>query len=257
MSLASVLEQIKKVKPFAEENVDTGPAETLNGRRGRKRQSIEQLRELKLQYRDDLRRSAVYILVTGSNRDAFSETATKEFKCFSADPEAFYKDLASRIPPALYRGKESIAGIFDIVGRHLEDKALELGLSQYNQLVFRQGYSQAVHNIEDLTNLIKTAVNEQMGGEIVGINAVHELTDEAIKQEHAKKNTPIILNSGDEKLVLDLSDSLERLTSKVFLVISGKGTKALNAVEGVLKVKDVTNDSVENMLTTIQNSIKK
>lgn len=257
MSLASVLEQIKKVKPFAEENTDTGPAETLNGRRGRKRQAIEQLKELKFQYRDDLRRSAIYILVTGSNRDAFSETATKEFKCFSADPEGFYKDLANRIPPALYTNKESISGIFDIVGRHLEDKALELGISQYNQLIFRQGYRQAVHSVEDLVGLLKTAINEQMGGEIVGINAVHQLTDEAIEKEHAKKNTPIILNSGDEKLVLDLADSLERLTPKVFLVVAGKGTKALNAVEGVLKVKEVTNDSVENMLTTIQNSLKK
>lgn len=41
MSLQDTLTEIKRLKPFAEEDTNVGPLETLNGRRGRKSQAIE------------------------------------------------------------------------------------------------------------------------------------------------------------------------------------------------------------------------
>lgn len=254
MSLSSILEQIKQVKPFAEENTDTGPYETLNTRRGRKRQSIEQLKELKFKYREALRENALFIIVTGSGRDAFTEFTTNDFKCFSSDPESFYKDLAKRIPEALYKGRESIGGVFDVMGRHLYDKMIEMGAREYNQLIFRQGYRKNVTNLEELTDLIKTAVNDQMGSEIVGITSIHELTDQAIAKEHATKFTPVVLNTGDDKLALSLSKSLKLLTQNVFVVMAGEET--VQSGENFLAVREVNKKSVGQVLTKIKASFK-
>ena len=90
MSLEKVLKEIQTYKPFAEENVEGGNEATLNARRGRKNQAIEQLKVLTVQYRTDLLNSAVFILVSGSNRKEFESIATGEkYKLFSADPEFF------------------------------------------------------------------------------------------------------------------------------------------------------------------------
>ena len=99
MSLSRVVEQIKVLKPIAEEDINNGPRETYSGREGRKRNAIGQLKDLKEKYIDELRTSAVFVIVTGSAKDQFAETAKTEFKCFTADPEGFYKDLANRLPP--------------------------------------------------------------------------------------------------------------------------------------------------------------
>src|SRR5579859_5714826 len=98
MSLNTTLEEIKKVKPLAEENVDeTKFIETLNARRGRKAQAVERLKQLKREYRGKLRTSAAFILVVGDKRNEFASTAAESFGCFVDDPESFYKDLAKRI----------------------------------------------------------------------------------------------------------------------------------------------------------------
>jgi hypothetical protein len=257
MSLSKVLEEIKTAKPFAEENLDGAPLETLRARQGRKNQAVERLKVLKRDYRKSLLQSAAFIVVTGEKRDEFSSAATEQFKCFSANPDAFYEDLANRIPPVLYEGKSDPQNLFDILGRHLEDKAHELDLSEYTQLTFRQEYRGAIANKKDLTSMIRTAVNEQMGAEIVGIQAVTSIIDKAIDSNHGKLITPILLTTDSEKLALDLETSLRRLNPRgVFLVVAGKGTKALRAVPRVLAVKDPSPEAVEQTLKTIDGSAK-
>jgi len=258
MSLSKVIEQIKAAKVFAEEDVNSGPAETLNGRRGRKNQAIEQLKLLKNQYKTELTETAVFIVVTGEKRAAFATAAVENFKCFTANPNEVYEDLASRIPPALYQGKESVAGLFDVLGRHLEDKAQELGIIGYPQMIFRQSYRATLKSKEDLVDLVRTAINDQVGPEIVGIQTVNSLLDAAIKEGHGARVTPIVLSTDNESLALSLEKSLGRLKPKgVYMVVAGKGSKALKAVEGAFFVKDPTPEVVEQTLKTISGSVKK
>lgn len=257
MSLQTVLEEIKKLKPFAEEDVDAGPVDTLSGRRGRKHQAQERLKVLRREYITDLMKSSVFIVASGVGRDEFAKIATENFGFFSADPEEFYRDLASRISPSLYSGKESVSNIFDVLGRYLEDKAMELGIIGYPQLIFKQQYRKAINSAAEFQELVKQAVNEQLGTEIVGIQAVNSLVDKAIAKGHSDKITPIVLATGDEQLALDLVKDLERLTSRVFLTVTGKASKGLKAVEGVLTLKEATPETVEQTLTTIKKSLKK
>lgn len=257
MSLSKVLEEIKRVQPHAEEDVTTGPPETLAGRRGRKAQAIETLKRLKREYSNSLRETAAYILVVGDKRDAFASIATENYKCFSNDPESFFTDLVNRVPAALYINKDGESNMFDIVGRHLEDKALELDLVGYPQLIFRHEYQRHLTSKEDFLALIKLAVTEQVGGELVGIQAAKELTDAAIKRDHGAKLTPILLPTGDDKFALTVARDLERLSNRVFIVSVGKSSKAIKAADGVIFVKDPTNENVENALKTISASLKR
>lgn len=252
MSLVEIIEQINKVKQYAEGNAEEGPVETLAGRRGRKNQAIDQMIRLKRQYKQELLQSAIFIVVTGSLKDDFTALATDSFKCFTADSEAFYKDLANRVSPALYEGKEGLSNLFDVLGRYLEDKAIELDLSSYPQLIFKQQYRRTIGNRSEFTALVKQAVNDQMGSEIAGIQAVNSLVSPAIDKGHSDKITPIILGADDETFAQQLLKDLPRLGSRVFLVVAGDSTKGLSTTEGAVLVKEVNESSLKNVMKTIR-----
>jgi hypothetical protein len=256
MALSKVLEEIKKLKVFAEEDVDGGSTETLVGRRGRKSRAIEKLKELKEEYSRDLLNGATFIVVSGSDRDSFTGTAVEEFSCFAADPEDFYNDLSGRVSPSLYLGKEGMANTFDVLGRYLEDKMLELNIIGYPQLIFKQQYRKTLKTKEDFSSLVKQAINEQVGSEIVGVQAVRSLVDLAIEKSYSAKFTPVILNTGDEDLAKSLLNDLTRLTSRVFLVVAGEPSNTLKNTDSGLIVEKVTKDAVKKTLTRISKTIK-
>jgi hypothetical protein len=255
MSLSTILKEMEVNRPQAEMDISMGSPETYGGRVGLKRAGTEALKRLKLQYRNELMGTTMFIVVTGSGRDAFTELASGEtFGCFSTDPNAFYKDLASRINPTLF-GRESLMALFNIAGNILEDKAMELDIGSYPMLAFSEKYNTGVNNVDDFTVLIRRAINDQVGPEIVGINSIHAIVDRAIEKKHSATVTPVILNTDDEKFAFDLQKDLRRLTPKVFLVIAGKAVNNLNLVDGAITVKKVTEESVGEALDTIRSKV--
>lgn len=260
MSLSKVIEEIKKVKPFVDEDVESGPRETLAGRRGRKAQAIERMQTLKFEYRQELIQSAVFIIVTGDKRNELTAIATDNFKCFSSDPNALYEDLANRITPAAKQGNASVTALFDILGRHLEDKARELGIIGYPQMIFRQEYQVNIRDDKDLVNLVKRAINDQVGSEMVGLQSIVSMVDNAIEKEHNAKITPIILSTDEPEFALDLDATLGRLNPRgVFLILAGKSAKAnkvLKTFPGIISIKEPTNETVEQALKTISGTVK-
>lgn len=258
MGLQEIVAQIKELQVYANENVESGPIETLVGRRGRKNQALNQLAQLSRQYKEEMRNGAIFIIVTGSQRDAFASMAVDNFKCFSSDPEEFYSDLTDRVPATLYLGKETLVNAFDTVGRHLEDKMMELDANSYPQLIFKQQYDRKLSSKEDFQALLKQAINEQVGAEIVGIQAVQSLFKKAIEENHVTKLTPIVLPTEDETFVAALSHDLEnRLTRRTYVVVAGKATKAVKSIKGSLLVKEPTQESVMEVLNAINDSLKK
>lgn len=257
MPLDTILKEIKTLAPVAHEEVLPDPINTYSGRLGRQRQAQVSLVDLKQNYTRELLRTAVFIVVTGAKRDAFTEIATNDkFKLFAANAETFYEDLANRIHPSLYMGKASPSNLFDVLGRHLEDKMNELNLSEYNQLVFKEKYIQKISTQEEFKTVLKTAINEQVGSEIVGIQAVNDITNTAISKNHSAKITPIVLNVNDQKFAVNLIVDLERLTNKVFLVVAGKAPKDLKSIANALTVNEVNEETIEATLAQIKNSLK-
>lgn len=260
MSLSKVLEEIKKLKPIAEENTEAGAPETLNARRGRKNHAIEQLKDLKRQYIQEMTDSALFVIVSGQQREAFATLATETFEkfgFFSSNPEEFYEELSSRVSPALYLGKETNSNVLEVVGRHLEDKAMEIGISSYPQLIFKQHHRRVIDSKAQFTAVVRQAINEQVGPEIVGINAIHSLADVAISKNHTDMITPIILPTGDEQLAVELLNNLRRVSPRTFLVVAGKASKTLKSMDSTLVTKEVTEETVKSTLAEIKKSLKR
>lgn len=256
MSLAKIIEQIKQVKPLVNEDVDAGPVETLNARRGRQRAAVETMARLTESYSRELLQSAFFILVTGSATKEFADIAQENFPVFAANADGFYDELVNRVPPALYEGKESVSSIFDVLGRHLEDKANELGVIEYPQLIFKQEYNKTIKSKADFSSLVKRAINSQVGGEFAGIHAVRSIVDKAIEKDHAAKTTAILMTTDDEKLVAELSESLRRLSPRVAVLAVGKTSKELKDSANVATSAKLTKDSVEGILTKLRDSTR-
>lgn len=256
MSIQETINEIKKLRPLAIEDVDSGPSSTLTVRRGRKMQAIERLKTLTEEYSQELIKSALFIVVSGENKEDFISSSSK-FGCFSVDSEEFYKDLSGRVPTSLYLGKSSVSNVFDVLGRHLEDKMSELGVIGYPQLIFKQEYSMAINTKEDFTSLVKRAINEQLGSEIVGLQSIKSLTPTFISTDYAEKNTPIVLSTGDDKLAVSLLKDLKRLTNKVFLVTIGEPSKDLKNVDNIFTIKEANDKTISNTMKLIKNSLKK
>lgn len=256
MSLTNVLKEMVKFRPLAEEDTESGPMETLNGRRGRKRHAVEMMKNLREEYARELLSSAVFILSVGSERAAFENLAENDFKCMSANPETIYRDLASRVHPSLYEGKESVTSLFDIVGRHLEDKALEIGVVGYPQMQFKQEYRRTIKSQEDFVQLLKVVINDQVGAELVGLQAISTLTDSAIEKNHKEALTPIVLGTDDVQFANQIVTALQRLTPKVFLVNSGT-SKGISSTWNTLSLEEVNMKSVKEVMKNIKTNIKK
>lgn len=257
MSLSKVLEEMKKVRPMAEQDTDSGPVETITARRGQKRNAQEQLKNLRNEYSDMLLRTAAFIVTVGSEAEAFNEAVTSDGSCLSAPAEGFYEDLAARVHPTLYQGKDPGANLFDVVSRHLEDKARELGITEYPQLLFKAQYRRMISSQSEFVSLLKQAVTEQVGGEIVGINAVRSLTDKAIKAEHKLPVTPVLLTTKDQEFAVSLLPHLKRLTPNVSLVVVGEASESLKATPGAVVVSEVNAKTVKGALKQIKNNLKK
>ncbi len=265
MSLKSILDEMEKNRPNAEMEVSLGNPNTYGGRVGLKRAAEETLKRLRLSYRNELMTSTVFIVTTGSAQEAFTDLACSEsFNCFSAEPKAFYKELASKIAPSLY-GREGARQLFNIASNVLYDKMQELDIASYPNLQFSEKYNRSVANAEEFAEVLKSAVNDQVGPEVVGINAVHSLVDRAIKANHSAPVTPVVLNTSDESFALNLYENLKRrklpdgtfagITDKVFLVVAGAGPKELKSVLGAFSVKKVSEESVGDVLSAIRNKV--
>jgi hypothetical protein len=257
MTLGELLTKIKEVQPLADEDPNSGSPETLNARRGRKNQSMEQLARLRRAYTSELMRTAAFIVVVGDKREEFTTIAVNNFKCFSADPEAYFVDLVNRVPRALYMGKESVSNVFDVLGRHIEEKSHELDIVGYPQLLFKQQYQRTLRNPEDFLGLVKEAVTDQIGGEIVGIQAAYSLTNTAIERENTAKFTPIILSAGDERFGIKVANDLERISNRVFFVVAGSTKTTLKNTEEIVTVSEPTKEEVKKALKNISNFLKK
>lgn len=256
MSLETILKEIKEVKPFAEEDVDSGPMETLAGRRGRKTQAIERLKQLRRQYTTDIMRTAQYLIVVGSQRDQLASALTApKVGLFSADPQQFYKDLAGRVSPTLYQGRSTVHDLFDVLGRYLEDKANELDIVGYPQLIFKERYVRSVNSLPEFTSLVQQVINEQMGSEVVGIQAVNSIIDNAIQKGHDSKSTSIVLNVESPQLATDLLRDFARLSNRVYLLVAGECPTQLQpaaAGEDAISVAEVNEKTVKQVINTLK-----
>lgn len=257
-TLNTILESMKELRPVAEMDPMVGPVETAVGRRGLQRSAVEKTSQLRLEYRQIFAANSVFMIVTGPSRQAFADLASNEaFECFSAEADDFYRSLVSKVNAQSF-GRERTHFLFQVIENALYDRAMELGIGSYNSIQYKSEYSAYVNNAEELLPIVRRAVNEQVGSEIVGLHTIDRLLDRAITKNHSASVTPIVLNCADEALALDLIKNLPSIYKNVFLVSAGKPSKSIaSASKDLIQLKTVSEESVGAALQTIRSNIRK
>lgn len=260
MNLAKTIEKMKEYKSIAETDVSEAPDATRGALQGRQREAITQLSYLRADVMMELVNSSAFVLVVGSGKDAFTTAATETFGCYSSNYEGLYKDLTDKAHPSYYNNRESTASLFDVLGDHLEAKAIAMGMKSYLGITYKNSYLRTLNSKEELLSLVKTAINASAdgdaAGELVAFHAVNAVVDKVIDSKNTNSIIPIILNGDDEKLALELVPLLKKMSSNVFLVTTGKPTKGSKSIAGAIQVKTPDSAGYEEVLKTIRSSLR-
>lgn len=256
-TLNTIIAEIDKVKPLAEQDVETNAnPQTLTAKRGQKRQAVEKLTSLSKDYEILLRNNALFLIVTGSERDTFAGLAAEKFSCYVTNPENLYTDIVNKIPDSILNGRESASSLFGLVSRHLEDKAGDLFALEMPLMTFKQAYNRAIKSKDDLLQLTKQAINEQVGVELVGAQAVRDIVKSAIETKHVERITPVVLNTSDEKLAQELLSGLSRMTHRVYLVQAGETTANLAMSDEIVNLTNIDEKSMGKFMKNLKRVIK-
>lgn len=255
MSLKELGEDIKKMQAVA--SMDPGDNySTRRMRLGDIAQAKERLRLLGQEYRKELISRAAFAIVTGSQAEKFATLAEAEFSCFSVNVEDFYTEITSKIPPVLYQGVSSSQNLFDHIAQAVEEKARTLEIDRCPALIFESKYKKMLNNKEEMVKLTKTAVNDKIGAEFVGLDALYKVTQKVIDSELSGKIVPIILVVDDLSLVEELSKGLKRSISRNTFIVS-TGSKVDQKLKDIsLDVtKSVSSETVEKTLLKMKEKL--
>ena len=162
----------------------------------------------------------------------------------------------SNINPRLFTNHTSSPNLFNQLSARLEDIALDIGVIGFPALSFESKYKRVLNSEDDLLQLTKKALNEKIGSELVGLSALNDVATEAIKDRYTGKVVPIILNTKDEELALDLSSSLKRLTPNVLIITVGKTENSDLKERSLSNLKSVKKETVEKSLMKIRENLK-
>jgi len=248
MSLSTILDQIKEQKTIAQQDLDIVSPRVLPYKKGQVDSAKAKLEQLHIDYKNELLKNSVFILVTGDKSESFAKIAEDSFKCFSVDGQSFYREILEQVNPHLYKGKQVNASVFEAIGNVLETKMKNLDIMSYNQLMFDSKYSRVVKDEMEMLEVVKDSINDIIGSEVIGVDALEKVTLKAIDKNYKSKIVPILLHTEDEKLVKTLSEGLKKINPKVVSVVAGE-TKT--NVSSKIALDDVNKKKVEETLKTI------
>jgi hypothetical protein len=204
MSLETILEKINKEKVSANKNINELDPRVRTYAAGKIRAAKDRLDGLYLDYRNELLNRAIFILVSGENCDKFAEIA-RDFNCFTLDAEILAKEVVEKVNPQLYLGKKLNSNTFEVVNNILEEKIKKLDVVSYPSITFSQKYSRVVGDKKEMIDTVKKAINDTVGGEIVGVDALNRVSEEAIDKNYKSRLVPILLYSNDNSFINQLS----------------------------------------------------
>lgn len=254
-NLKELGESIKKAQAVA----SSDPGTDVNARRirlGNIMQAKEQLRTLSQEYRRALVSRATFIVVTGSLSSRFAELAEADFSCFAVNAEDFYNEVTAKVPAQLYQNVASSQNLFEHIASAIEDKARVLGIASYPALIFESKFKKNLKSKEEMLQLAKTAINDKIGAEMVGLDALSKITQKVIDSGLSGKTVPIVLYTEDASLVEELAKGIKRSLSRNTFIIS-TGSKIDEKIKNISlsSLKTVSSESVEKSLVKIKENL--
>ena len=241
MSLVKILDDINENKKIAETDLDTVSRRALPYKKGQVDSAKHKLEGLYVDYKNELLNRSVFILTTGKDAELFAEIAEREFKCFRTDGKKLFKEIVDEISPDLYIGKKVNASVFDVVGNVLEEKLKVLDIIAYNTLMFEAKYERVCSSKVEFTNLITQAIGNIVGLEIVGLDALERIAQDAVNKSYSSKMVPILIHSKDEEFINRMSNPLRTLSPRVVRIAAGETAhENLNPLVSLTEINEET-----------------
>lgn len=253
MNLQNLSKQIKEKSLAASDDLKDATNSTRPMREGNKRAAQSALNDLNQEYRRLLLKKASYIVVSGPQAKDLEEAVKGEKLPFIVNPDGFYEELLSKIDERAYMNRTVDGTFFNALSHALEEVSRDMGIQSYPQLLFKAEYAQVISNKNQVTDILKKVINTDVGGELLGIYAVHKILDRAIASTTEDSFSPIILTAEDTGLAISLSNDLRRLSNNVFLVSVGKNIpKSLKSALNSLTIKEANKETVDELLQAIR-----
>jgi hypothetical protein len=248
MSLGDILEKINAVKETAEFDLDTVSARARVYKKGQVESAKAKLETLYIEYKNEILKRAVFIMVTGELSEKFAGIAEEEWNCFSVDGKIFYKDIVDQLNPDLYQNKNVNAPIFDVVNNVLETKMKHLDVTSYTPIYFNAKYSRGIKTKQEMVEVVKEAVNDNCGGEVIAVDALERVAQKAVNANYSKGLVPILIHSRDENFIVDICDSIRIINPRVIRIAAGTTENDINALT---ELKEVNAEQVGKALKKI------
>lgn len=247
MSLSLILDKINEQKTIAEQDLHSVHPRSYPYKKGQVESAKARLEQLYIDYKNELLKNAVFILVTGDQAGSFANIAEEKFKCFSVEGKSMFKEMLSEVNPQVYVNKKVNAFVFEVLSNILEDKLKSLDVLSYNQLLFNSKYSRVVKNEEEMLEVVTSSIADIVGLEIVGLDALEKVTKQAVNKNYKSRIVPILIHSDDEVFVNEAAQGLKKLTQRVATVSAGK----TNNINSKFSLEDINENSIEETLKTI------
>lgn len=252
MTLQNIINQIVLKTATANDDLKDATNATRAMRQGNKRAAESQLEDLKNEYRRSLLSGSTFVIVTGAGSKDLVDLANADNKSFGTDSEDLYQKIVAKLDERSYMGKSVANSVFNDLSGSLREVAQEIGIRTYPQMHFKAEYAETITSEEQLVKLTKRAVNDHLGSEMVGINAISSILENAILRGHAETYTPVLLNTKDDKLAVTLSNDLKKLSRNVFVVSVGKTTKVIKSIPNSLSVDEASPEVLGELLQAIK-----
>lgn len=232
-----LIKEIKKNKELAEMKIEEVNPQRYTTQLGKIKRAKENLKSLYESYRNEVKQNTVFIVLKGKQGKSFIDIATGEnYGCFEINADKLYEDIASKVNSRYYQDQTSSPTLFDILMSSFEDICDDLGIIGYPAVLFESKYQRRLKSKEDLIELTKEAFNEKVGSELVGLYAVDKVARKAVNEDYEGKSIPIIIHSKDNKLIDELSVTLNNVSRNVFKISTTKKQSKKLVEEKLLEI---------------------
>ena len=255
MNISELVKIINDKKDLANKVIDTTHPYKRIQITGQKKRAKEDLEELFMKYRQEIKSRASFMIVTGSQSNKFTEVSCNDFGCLNVDPMAFYNLITEDIDKRLYTNTVMNRNIFDLAMNKFEDIASRLGIIGFPPMYFETKYKKKINNKEDMVNIIAQAFNDKVGSEVIGLFAIDKVSDILVNEGYDQEIVPpIIVNTKNEEMALDFQQNFKTITNKVFLVSAGKVNEDTKN-HSFATASNTKKESIEKTLTKVKKNL--
>jgi len=255
--LKQILEEIKSNKEMAARDPESVPQEIAAAARGDIRRAKENLKGLYFKYKNELQKRIIFIMVNGKSSKKFAQTMTKNYPGVDFNAEDFYQKIVDQIDPQNYTNRTLSNSVVDILNAVVDNRCLEIGVSGRPALLYKEEYNTLLETKEDLVNVFSRMLNDQVGGEFVGIDYLDQATTKAVTEGFSGKVLPIVVHSQNVELLESLGkDFYEKLTPNVFTITAGIASKEVSEKSTLTVTGKITKTSIEKAIKQIKAELR-